>query len=200
MNVGHLVDLLANIDHGPLLLPWPKDGNVFTTFEDFTEWKRYVDAADLDQRTPLLVADSFRRAQKLYLLGWLDLDTVTAGELAALISLEIALRDRYGQFAPYDRHGRRKLPKFSDLLLHMVEKDDLSDAVLAEQTGLVRPAVAIVRGEIKPTLADRRNGMAHGSTFHSLPVGGLLELVRDLIEYAYRDYYREASGGVFPLR
>ena len=34
--------------------------------------------------------------------------------------------------------------------------------------------------------------MAHGDPFDGLPTGGLLELVRDLINYAYRDYVAEA--------
>ncbi len=38
----------------------------------------------------------FERAQKLYLLGWVDFSVVKAGELAALIALELALLDRYG--------------------------------------------------------------------------------------------------------
>jgi len=30
--------------------------------------------------------------------------------------------------------------------------------------------------------------MAHGDPFEGLPTAGLLELVRDLIDFAYRDY------------
>jgi len=44
----------------------------------------------------------------------------------------------------------------------------------------------------KPSLADRRNGMAHGDPFGESgaggPCAGLLELLRDLIDYAYRDW------------
>ena len=183
MNVERLnLDLITKAGHGHLTLPWPSGSGMFTAFEDFAAWRRYIDAADLDARTPLIVAESFHRAQKLYLLGWIDLDTVSAGELAALISLEMALRDRYGK------------KDFSNLLRHMVERDGLSDNDLAQRTGIKRPVVAIVRGEIKPTLSERRNGMAHGSAFRSLPLAGLLELVRDLIEYAYRQYYLEAPS------
>ncbi|MBS2127077.1 hypothetical protein KEX41_02265 [Burkholderia thailandensis] len=41
------------------------------------------------------------------------------------------------------------------------------------------------------TLAGIRNSLAHGDPFDGLPWGGLLELVRDLIEYAYRSYLLE---------
>jgi hypothetical protein len=43
-------------------------------------------------------------------------------------------------------------------------------------------------GKRKPSLADIRNGLAHGSPFDSLPWSGLLELTRDLIEHVYRDW------------
>jgi hypothetical protein len=181
VNVEHLdLDLVGRAGGGRLTLPWPSADGMFRTFEDVGAWKRYIDAADLDARTPLVVAESFHRAQKLYLLGWIDADAVAAGELAALISLEMALRDRYGK------------RDFSNLLRHMVEKDGLADQDFAQRTGVDRPIVAVVRGEIKPTLAERRNGMAHGSAFRGMPLAGLLELVRDLIEYAYRHYYLEA--------
>jgi len=50
-------------------------------------------------------------------------------------------------------------------------------------------------GETRPTLAERRNGLAHGDPFDASPVAGLLELVRDLINYAYRGYLAEAGAG-----
>jgi hypothetical protein len=37
---------------------------------------------------------------------------------------------------------------------------------------------------------DIRNDLAHGYPFDGFPQSGLLELVRDLIEYAYRDMIR----------
>jgi hypothetical protein len=40
-------------------------------------------------------------------------------------------------------------------------------------------------------LSDIRNALAHGDPFDSLPWSGLLELVRDLIQYAYRTYLQE---------
>ena len=49
-------------------------------------------------------------------------------------------------------------------------------------------------GGLKPTLAQRRNSLAHGDPFEGTPVSGLLELVRDLINYAYRAYTAEADG------
>ena len=48
-------------------------------------------------------------------------------------------------------------------------------------------------GNLLPRLAERRNGLAHGDPFEGLPTGGLLELARDLINFAYRGYIVEAA-------
>jgi len=47
----------------------------------------------------------------------------------------------------------------------------------------------------RPTLAELRNSLAHSDPFDGLPWSGLLELVRDLIEYAYRSYLQEGRTG-----
>lgn len=49
----------------------------------------------------------------------------------------------------------------------------------------------------KPRLADVRNDLAHGFPFDGIPTAGLFELVRDLIEYAYRNMIAEALS-LFP--
>jgi hypothetical protein len=51
-------------------------------------------------------------------------------------------------------------------------------------------AIGFVNGDIKPSLSEIRNKQAHGDPFDGLPCGGLLELVRDLIAFAYRDFVR----------
>jgi hypothetical protein len=47
--------------------------------------------------------------------------------------------------------------------------------------------VGLLTGDRDPTLAQIRNNLAHGYPFDGLPLAGLLELIRDLIEYAFRD-------------
>jgi hypothetical protein len=49
-------------------------------------------------------------------------------------------------------------------------------------------------GKTHPTLAERRNSLAHGDPFDGPPTAGLLELVRDLINFAYRHYIAEFEG------
>lgn len=44
----------------------------------------------------MIVAAKYDRALKLHLLSWIDFDTIKAGEIVALTTLELALKDRYG--------------------------------------------------------------------------------------------------------
>jgi hypothetical protein len=49
-------------------------------------------------------------------------------------------------------------------------------------------AIGQLIGDVYPTLAERRGALAHGDPFGGLATSGLIELVRHLINYAYRDY------------
>jgi hypothetical protein len=173
----------------PLLLPWPCPGNAggFLEFREEKEWRRFISCIGIDRRIPQIVQVKFERAQKLYLLGWIDFGLVKAGELAALIALELALMDRYGNKVP------KRTRSFATLLKHMVESDGLSDAQIPMVVRCGGTAIGQLTGAAKPTLAERRNSLAHGDPFDGLPTGGLLELVRDLINFAYRQYVLEAG-------
>lgn len=187
----------------PLLLPWPAPGRPgdFIQFDDAEQWQAFVAGLDLDPLIPQIVRGKYARAQKLYLLGWIDLDLVKAGELVALTALELALNDRYGgDVEPLPR--KRFDPStalmaapprrsFNALLKHMVTKDGLTDDQIPMIVRCGGTAIGQLTGETKPTLADRRNALAHGDPFDGLPTGGLLELVRDLINFAYRFYLAE---------
>jgi hypothetical protein len=171
----------------PLLLAWLTQGNVggFISFEKVTDWRAFVESLAIDARIPEIVRARYARAQTLYLLGWVDFSVVKAGELAALIALELGLMDRYG-----GRIAKNKR-SFAAMLRCMVEVDGLTDAQIPMIVRCGGSAVGQLIGDIHPTLAERRNAMAHGDPFDDLPTGGLLELVRDLINYAYRDYVAE---------
>lgn len=173
----------------PVVLAWPTPGNPggFVRFENAAEWRNFVEGLGIDPRIPDIVRTKFARAQTLYLLGWIDFSLVKAGELAALIALELAVMDRYG-----GQISKRK-GSFAVLLKHMVEADGLTDAQIPMLTRCGGTAVGQLTGETHPTLAERRNTLAHGDPFEGLPMGGLLELVRDLINFAYRDYIAEAT-------
>jgi hypothetical protein len=203
----------------PFHVPWPMPGNPssFPSFATFAEWRAFVLQFSLYPMLPLTVAGKFERAQKLYILTWIDFDLIKAGELVALTALELALTDRY---AGKEIERRRKLttkkaeeekrkiwkgekwwaenPSFADLLKHMVDHDGLTEDQIPmnRRCGPPSKALGMVTGETRPSLWDIRNDLAHGAPFGEFPWAGLLELVRDLINYAYNsdpegifDYY-----------
>jgi hypothetical protein len=180
------IDLIDRAE--PIILPWPTSDNPggFVRFEKSIEWRSFLENLGVDTRIPEMVRAKYARAQTLYLLGWIDVGLIKAGELAALIALELAVIDRYG-----GQISKRKR-SFAALLTHMVEVDGLSDAQIPMVARCGGTAVGQLTGGTRPTLAERRNSLAHGDPFDGLPIGGLLELVRDLINFAYRDYIAEA--------
>ncbi|WP_133648516.1 hypothetical protein [Paraburkholderia flava] len=205
-------DLARN--EAPFLMPWPQPGNpgAVLAFHHFLEWQAFIAARGLHPAIPHIVGGKFRRAQRLYLLAWLDGDLVKAGELVALTALELALKDRYGAFFRQrhvqlgNKRKREQAPSLHELLDHLVDGDELTDAQLPfvqRYGGSVLPVLRKRRTDghdlsnaeaSRPTLAEIRNSLAHGDPFDGLPWSGLLELVRDLIEYAYRSYLQEGQS------
>ncbi len=174
----------------PLLLAWPTQGNAggFISFEKASDWRVFVESLAIDARIPGIVRAKYARAQTSYLLGWVDFSVLKAGELAALIALELALMDRYGGQVTKSKRS------FAALLKFTVESDVLTDDRIPMVVRCGGTAVGQLIGSTHLTLAERRNALAHGDPFDGLPTGGLLELVRDLINYAYRHYLAEATN------
>jgi len=191
----------------PLTLVWPRPGNpvAMLEFGDVADWHGFVETLSLDPRIPDIVRLKYERAQKLFLLSWLDLDLLKGAELVALTALELALKDRYGAIVPPIRTKKvdpsspaammAAAPRhsFKALLRHMVEGDQLTDAQIPMIVRCGGTAIGQLTGATRPTLDERRNSLAHGDPFDGLPTSGLVELVRDLIHYAYRDYLAEVS-------
>ncbi len=165
---------------------WPTPGNPAgcVTFCTFSEWEASARGLDLTRAVPEIVASKFERAQKLYLLAWLDFELVKAGDLTALTTLELALTDRYGHKIK-DKNG---CIRFAQLLAYLPDKDGLTDDKLPMIQRCGGTAIWFLNGKNHPTLAETRNNLAHGYPFESGPIGELLELLRDLIDYAYRDW------------
>lgn len=172
---------------GPLILPWPMPENLagFVSFANFADWRDFVLQFSLRDTIPQIVSAKFERAQKLYVLTWIDFDLIKAGELVALTALELALKDRYGDKVK-DKKGNIN---FARLLNYMAKHDGLTDETFPMNRRCGGGSVVdLLVGKRNPSLADIRNDMAHGHPFDGLPWSGLLELVRDLIEHAYRPY------------
>lgn len=174
----------------PLVLSWASRGRPagLIQFDRPVQWVAFVDGLGIDPRIPSVVGAKFGRAQKLYLLGWIDADLIKAGELLALTALELALKDRYGDHRPKNDRS------FAALLKHMVEADGLGDEQIPMVVRSGGSAIGQITGKTRPSLSELRNSMAHGDPFDGAPIGGLLELVRDLIEFAYRHYLAEARA------
>jgi hypothetical protein len=181
------VGAVADQASGPMIIPWPMPGNLggFVSFDNFARWRDFVVALSLPAGIPLVVSAKYERAQKLFLFGWIDADLMKAGELVALTTLELALKDRYGGKVRKDKNGNFR---FADLLRYMPQRDGLTDDLVPmNQRCGGGSVVDLLTGKRKPSLAQIRNDMAHGYPFDGFPWSGLLELVRDLMGYAYRD-------------
>ena len=175
-------------------------------FASPADWLSFLKARDLSPRVPQIVSAKYSRAQRLYALSWLDFDLIKAAELVAITALELALKDRYA--------GKMKSrrPMLDALLRHLVIEDHVTDNALPFtrryggsvhnilfETDAAREARKAYGGPEQTTLASIRNGLAHGDPFDGLPWNGLLELIRDLIEYAYRDMILPAADTKSPF-
>lgn len=170
----------------PLIVPWPAPGApcAFLTFGCLDEWRAFVRALDLDPHIPLIVRAKFHRALKLLYLAWIDIDLVKAAELIAMTVLELALTDRFG--------GPGRPPAFGSMLKLLVEREGLTDADIPMIVRCGGSAIGRIDGSATPSLREIRNSLAHGAPFDGFIHAGLIELARDLIEFAYRSYLAEA--------
>ena len=200
--LGHLLPALAERDT-PLILPWPLPGNPggFQQFSTAAEWAGAVRGLGLDHRIPLPIRAKFTRALKILLLGWLDPDLIKASELVAFTALELALKDRLGavvdhpnKFKPRTKSIRPETASLAALLDHLVTCEGLTDADLPTVARCGGSAVERLRlnSLVRPSLAELRNEGAHGHPYDGFPQGGLIELIRDIIHFAYRAYLAEA--------
>jgi hypothetical protein len=167
-------------------------GNIggLASFPEYEAWQDFILGFSLSAKVPELVARIFERAQKLYLLGWLDLDLVSAGELTALTGLELALRIRFLE----EIQTKRVHSSFRALIKHLVEEDGLTDRELPMARRCGATVVANLVARDQRNIAQVRNEKAHamigGTAFES----GLLELVRDLIDYINREQPGPVDG------
>ena len=185
----------------PLTLWWPRPGNpgqIPLSFSDLEEWKRFVEEFNLNPLVPQVMWDKYYRAQKLYYLGWIDYDCIKAGEVAALVALELALIDRYGAADQAKRSRNNGPPMLGSLIAYMVEKDGLTDDQLPIFHKYGGGAIVCNLYEstkelkgVRMNLVERRNRACHGDPFDNTACAGLIEVVRDVIEYAYRDFIKE---------
>lgn len=190
---------------GPRWLPWPVAGNPggHVDFPSFADWRDFFLQFNLHPAVPEIVKAKFTRAMKLHLLAWIDVDLIKAGELAAWTAIELALTDVYkGQIMAKRRataaaKGKKASEKVTlfELFRYMEHEDGLTDAEipLIQKSG--GSVIGRLTGKRQPALNQLRNDLAHGYPFDGFPQSGLIELLRDLIEYAYRDRVAAYNAG-----
>ncbi len=202
--------------------PVPENPLSHEPFNTITEWREFVLSHNLHASIPAKIVEKFQLAQRVYFLAWIDGHLIKAGELVALTALEAALKSRYGtemrekklkEIIEQEKRGGKKkkipanFPQLNALLDHMVRSDGLAygkipmikkygiktmeDPDKAKTSRTVRKRMP----EGPMILSRIRNSLAHGNPLDCMPWGGLLELVHDLIEYAYRDWIAEEPVG-----
>lgn len=191
------IDAAAGTLGGPRWLPWPIPGNPGGSmeFQSYEDWRTLFLGFELHRSVPDIVKKKFDRALKLHLLGWIDMDIVKAGELVGWTALELALTDVYKHRIVEQRRADAAVTgkkasgsvTLAHMLAHMEEADGLTDEKiqLVQRTG--GSVIGRIRGKTRPALNNLRNDAAHGYPYDGLLQSGLIELLRDLIEYAYRD-------------
>lgn len=196
----HDIDLLNISEYRkfPLSICWaaPDNPAKLHVFHCYSDWDKFITGLSLNKQVPQAISTKYDRAQALYLMAWIRDDVIKAGELAALVALELALKIRY----QYDFQENIKSSFLLSGLRFMVESDGLTDDKLPihnKSKGVVIANLFEIKREKRDkdnfvkrndTLVSFRNSLAHGDPFDGLAIGSLLEIVRDLIEYMYRDH------------
>jgi len=191
-----ILNIEADRSENPLQLFWAGSSSAteLYVFSHLSEWRHFIDGLSLNCQVPQTIDSKYERARCLYFLAWINPDVIKAGELAALAVLELSLRNVY--FSAYNELNPKKRINsfFRPGLEYMVEHDFLTDEKLPIFQKYRRPVVSnLYCKESKDktgTLVDIRNSLAHGDPFDALPYSGLLEVVRDLIGYMYRNFQK----------
>ncbi|MHB1631319.1 MAG: hypothetical protein ACYCQL_03740 [Acidithiobacillus sp.] len=177
-----------------------RPNKLFLEFNHIAEWRDYLLSLQIRSETvPTIHADAYHAALHMMLLAWAEPAVIKSAELQALCGLESALMGVYFQqlfereqakhkkvrdncdgckkcqkCATLDRDNYR--PGLDNLLDYMVKHDDLPSALHNESKKKNFSALSVIR-----------NKLGHCDIHNTLPVGGLFESVRDVLEHACRN-------------
>ena len=87
---------------------------------------------------------------------WIDFDLIKVGEMAALATLELTLKDLYGQHVKRNKRGEWK---FAELLRYMVDGDGLTEDKFPMSRRYGGTVVPVLIGTQRPSLADIWSGL-----------------------------------------
>jgi hypothetical protein len=176
-------------DTKPLTVIGPTSGSPASIrqFTELSDWRQHVQGLSLRGNVPVEFRQKYDRALRLLFMAWLDETVIKIAELAALATLEGAIKMKF-QKEQFKGKG------LAAALKHLLENTDISDADLPiwKETGGAVIDNIWVDGKDKSkksrlylTLNKIRNRTAHGDPFEEIPWGGIFEVVRDLIDYMY---------------
>lgn len=198
-----ILNIEADRSENPLRLFWVGSSSAteLYVFSHLSEWRHFIDGLSLNCQVPQPIDSKYERARYLYYLAWIYPEIIKAGEVAAFAALELALKDSYPHvYQKIDKKGKVVPAYLKDGFKYMIEGDGLKNEKLpifqkydwnvVENLYRVRPDGYIGKVEQTGTLVGIRNSLAHGDPFDALPYAGLLEVVRDLIGYMYRNFQK----------
>lgn len=164
----------------PLVLVGPVPGNpaAVLQFTNIEQWRQRVLSLRLSGTPPDAIQRNYERMLRVLFLAWLDASVIKLAELAALASLEVAIKQRY----------QLKFRGLEPALEHLVDKVGVRDADLRsvrECGGTVVSRLLLKSPPDGTALSEIRNRLAHGDPFETMPWGGLFEVVRDLVDFMY---------------
>jgi hypothetical protein len=182
VSVDPLSDLSFPIVRGsdPLVLVGPVPGNpaAVLQFTNIEQWRQRVLTLRLLGNSSATIRRNYEHMLRVLFLVWFDGSIIKLAELAALASLEAAIKQRY----------ELKLNGLEASLEHLVNKIGVRDAdlrVIRECGGTVVSRLLRKSPPDGASLSEIRNRLAHGDPFETMPWGGLFEIVRDLIDFMY---------------
>lgn len=190
-----ILNIEADRSENPLQLFWAGSSSVteLYVFSHLSEWRFFIDSLSLNCQVPQIIDSKYERARYLYYLAWIYPEIIKAGEVAALAALELALKDSYPHvYQKIGKKGKVIRAYLKDGFKYMVEGDGLTDEKLPIFQKYRWPVISNLyckeSEDQTGTLVGIRNSLAHGDPFDAMPYAGLLEIVRDLIGYMYRNF------------
>jgi hypothetical protein len=180
-------------------------------FANVCEWRDYLLTLQIRSNgIPSIYVDKFNIALRILFLAWVDANIIKAAELQALLSMECALHGAYFRVLFNDEQEKRTAlrgkctknrefctfnnyckpindtsfyPGLCRYLDYMVAHDDLPRIYHSKEKKNDCSALYIIR-----------NYLGHGATQSNLPWGGLVDVIREVIEHAYRNHPEHDSG------
>lgn len=160
---------------------YPMPNGHFRQFADIQEWYQYVKSFRLvPGKIVLPYLDAFDEALRALFMTYLFGEFCKMGEMKAFATLEGALLTAYAhKMCKEAKNGRHRCAGLGETLKWAEENDGLRPG-LFDVSKLQRSPSAL------NVIRDRQ---MHGYLFEeTLPWGGLFELIKETIEYAYRNH------------